>query len=264
MLLDGRRAVVTGVGIGLGRDIAIALVEAGAEVVIAARSADRLGRIAGEISSGGHVCAAVAADVTDRVSCAELVSAAQSLIGGIDILVTNAAHGGGTSDVSEDICELRAAMEVNLYGTLNTIQAVVPVMRSGGGGSIVVVNTMLALKVMPGFGSYAVSKAALLHATRHLAFELGESGIRVNSVLPGAISGKALDRYYEQLARVRRATATEVRADAVADTALGYIPTSSDIAGTVVYLCSDLARPVTGQAIGVNAGQWEALDHGWR
>jgi NAD(P)-dependent dehydrogenase (short-subunit alcohol dehydrogenase family) len=135
-------------------------------------------------------------------------------------------------------------------------------MAKGGGGTITVINTMLAEKVIPGFGTYAVSKAALLHATRYLASELGPKSIRINSILPGAIWGRALQRYYEAIAERRGTSWEEVRAEAEAGTSLGYIPTSADIAGTAVYLSSDLSKPVTGQAIGVNAGQWESLPDG--
>jgi NAD(P)-dependent dehydrogenase (short-subunit alcohol dehydrogenase family) len=264
MLLQGRRAVVTGVGVGLGRDIALALAESGADVVVAARSKGRIDRIASEVASLGRRSLAVPTDVTDAQACRKLASAAMSAFGGVDILVTNAAYGGGATALLDGDTELRWAMEVNLYGTLLTIGAIAPVMRAAGGGSIVAVNTMLAVKVMDGFGTYAVSKAALLQATKYLAFELGQAGIRVNSVLPGAIAGRALDKYYEQLAKARGSTADEVRKVALSETALGVIPSSADIAGTVVYLSSDLARPVTGQAIGVNAGQWEGLGNGRR
>lgn len=259
MLLAGRRAVLTGVGRGMGRDLALALAGAGADLVLAARSSERLGRVADEVRALGrsaHVCPT---DITDEAACRELAGRAVETLGGIDILVTNAAHGGGQGDLADgDLGDLRAAMEVNLYGTLNTVRAVAPRM-AGSGSSITIINTMLAQGVTPGFGTYAVSKAALLHAARHLAVELGPAGIRVNSVLPGAIWGRALQRYYEALAAERGTTWEAVRDEAAGATALGFIPTSEDIAGTVVYLASDLAGPVTGQAIPVNAGQWETL-----
>lgn len=259
MLLAGRRAVVTGVGRGMGRDIALALAGAGADVVLAARSEERLQRVAEEVRSLGrsaHVCPT---DITDEAACAELARRAAEALGGIDILVTNAAHGGGQGDLADgDLEDLRVAMEVNLYGTLNTVRAVAPRM-SGSGSSITIINTMLARGVTPGFGTYAVSKAALLHAARYLAVELGAVGIRVNSVLPGAIWGRALQRYYEVLAQERGTDWEAVRDEATGATALKFIPSSADIAGTVVYLASELAGPVTGQAIRVNAGQWETL-----
>jgi NAD(P)-dependent dehydrogenase (short-subunit alcohol dehydrogenase family) len=247
----------------MGRDIALALASAGADVVLAARSEERLRKVAAEVEALERRAVVVPTDIADADACGRLAETAARELGGVDILVANAAHDGYGGDLVDGaLGDLRAAMDVNLFGTLQTIRAVAPVMRDGGGGRIVVVSTMLAELVMPGFANYSVSKAALLHACRHLAVELGGWGIRVNSVLPGAIFGRALQRYYEQLAARRGTTWEAVRDEAFGATALGYVPPSDEVVGTIVYLASDLARPLTGQAIRVNAGQWESLPDG--
>ena len=106
------------------------------------------------------------------------------------------------------------------------------------------------------YGAYAASKGALSTATRTLAMELGEHGIRVNAVHPGYIMGPNVEIYLEMQAKERGISRDEVYDEIAAQTALGYLAPAAEIAGAAVFFASDLARPITGQAIGVDAGQW--------
>jgi NAD(P)-dependent dehydrogenase (short-subunit alcohol dehydrogenase family) len=262
VLLKGRVAIVAGVGPGLGRDIALALAREGADLAVGARRQRHVDAVVDEVTAEGGRAVGVPTDVTDPAGCAALARAAAEAWGGVDILVNNAAHGGTSSRLAgADPATLRPALDVNLLGTLTMTNAVLPFLRARGGGRIIMVNTNLSDVVVERFGAYGLSKAALLHATRHLAHELGPDGIRVNSVLPGAIWGRALERYYEGLAAERGIALDEVVAEQASTTSLGYIPPSSEIAGTVVYLASDLSLPVTGQAIRVDCGQWSVAAH---
>jgi NAD(P)-dependent dehydrogenase (short-subunit alcohol dehydrogenase family) len=259
VLLKGRVAVLAGVGPGMGRDVALALAREGADLVLGARRQRTLDAVANEVSALGGRVRTVPTDITDPAQCEALATTAAQAFSGIDILVNNAAHGGEPVLLADsDPGSLRTAVEVNLFGTLNMTRAAVPHLRARGEGRIIMINTNVSQVVVERFGGYGLSKSALLHATRHLAHELGRDGIRVNSVLPGPIWGRALRRYFEGLAEHSGVSFEEVVRRQRSTTALGYLPPSSEIAGTVVYLASDLSRPVTGQAIRVDCGQWLA------
>ena len=126
----------------------------------------------------------------------------------------------------------------------------------GDGGRIVMVNSMSAVRAQDRFGAYMASKAALAAATKSLAKELGRFGIRVNGVHPGYIWGDSVEQYFRYQADRRGITFEERYAETAAETSLGYLPHSSEIAGAVLFLASDLAKPITGQALHVNAGHW--------
>lgn len=263
MLLDGRVAVVAGVGPGMGRDVALAFAAQGAKLAVGARRPHHVDDVVKEVRGLGGEIVGVGADVTKPADCEALADAAVSAWGGIDVLVCNAAHGGTKGRLTDSDPELlRPVLEVNLIGTLHMVRAVVPHLRARGGGRIIIVNSNAAEVAVEGFGGYGASKAALLHATQHLANELGRDGIRVNSVLPGAIWGRGLRKYFEQLARERGVSLEVIVAEQSATTSLGYLPHSSEIAGTVVFLASDLSLPVTGQAIRADCGQWSTTTSG--
>ena len=257
MLLAGRVGIVSGIGPGLGRAIALALAREGADVVLAARTAPALEDVAAEVRAAGRRALAVPTDVTRPEQCRQLAEAAHDAFGRIDVLVNNAFRSGPYEPVEQASLEdWRKVFDVNLFGTLALCQAVVPFMKVQGGGSIVMINSMSMRVIEPRFGGYAASKGALLTAAQTMAKELGASGIRVNSVVPGYIWGPALERYFADLARQRGTTPEAVYAEVASRTALGRIPTSEDVAAAVVFFASDLSRAVTGQALDVNAGHY--------
>ncbi len=256
MLLEGRVAIVSGVGPGLGRDIAIALAREGADVALAARTESRLESVAKEVEAIGRRALWVRTDVTSRKDCDELVARASDELGRIDVLVNNAFHPGVYLPFEQDDLEnWRGPLEVNLLGSLQLTQATIPVMKARGGGSIVMINSMIVRDVLPTMAAYAASKGALLSATRGLARELGASKIRVNSVMPGYIWGPSLEGYFEHQARERGVDPQVVYDEVAAQIALGKIPDSQEIAGAVVFFASDLSRVITGQSLDVNGGQ---------
>ena len=173
------------------------------------------------------------------------------------MLVNNAFHDGDhTAFLDADLDRWRRTMDVNFFGTLQLTQAAAPALRERGDGRVVMINTMSAVRMRPRFGAYTASKAALAAATKILAVELGEHGIRVNGVHPGYIWGDSVEAYFEHLARRKGITAEEQYREVAGETALGYLPPSNEIAQAVLFFASDMSRPVTGQALGVNAGQW--------
>ncbi len=148
-------------------------------------------------------------------------------------------------------------MDVNFFGALTMTQAALPALKAAGDGRIVMINTMSSTNnIEKAYGAYAASKGALAVATRTLAAELGEHGIRVNAVHPGYIMGPNVEIYFEMQAKERGITPDEVYAEVASETALGYLAPAAEIAGAAVFFASDLARPITGQFIGVDAGQW--------
>ncbi|HXC49822.1 MAG TPA: SDR family oxidoreductase [Candidatus Limnocylindrales bacterium] len=257
MLLKDRVAIVSGIGPGLGQAIGRALAREGAAVVLAARSADSLETLAGEIRAAGGRALPVATDISDTASCRNVVEKALAEFGKVDVLVNNAYHPGTYERIETiDLDTWRPPFEVNVLGSLRLSQAVVPSMKERAAGSIVMINSMSMRRMMPMFGGYAASKAALNAATQTLALELGGYGIRVNSVVPGYIWGPPLERYFEGEAE-RAGTTPKVIYDAVAsETALKAIPTSEQIAESVVFFASDMSTMITGQSLDVNAGHW--------
>lgn len=256
-LLDGKVALVSGAGPGLGRDIALACGRQGASVVVAARTEARVGALAAEVEGLGAKALALRLDVCDSDSCRSAVDRVVETFGRLDVLVNNAFHAGDRTRFADaDLDAWRRTMDVNLFGTLQLTQACLPPMVAQGDGRIVMVNSMSAVRMRPRFGAYTASKAALAAATKILAVELGGQGIRVNGVHPGYIWGDSVARYFEHLARQKGITPDEQYAEVASETALGYLAPSGEIAEAVVFFASDMSKAITGQALGVNAGHW--------
>ena len=256
-LLDDKVAIVSGVGPGMGRDISLAFAREGADVVLGGRTEKKLARVAAEVTELGRRALTVSCDVADAGSCLALAEQAVGELGGIDVLVNNAFHNGDFSPLLDaDLDVWRETMDVNLFGALNMVRAVAPAMRQRGDGRIIMVNTMSTQRIEAGWGAYAASKGALATVTKTLAKELGPDGIRVNALHPGYIWGRPVEWFFEQQAKERGITPEAVYREVADETCLRYLPDSAEIAGTVVFFASDLAKPVTGQMIGVNAGHW--------
>jgi NAD(P)-dependent dehydrogenase (short-subunit alcohol dehydrogenase family) len=246
--LTGKVAIVTGSTKGLGRAMAQGLAEAGASVVVSSRKQDLCDAAAAEIaSSTGVETMGLACHVGDWDAIPGFVDAVAARFGRIDVLVNNAGINPswvGMADMPLDLW--RKVFAVNLEGPLRMSQCVVPVMRAGGGGSIVNVATMGAYGGGVGVGAYGPSKAGLLSLTRICANEWAQWNIRVNAVSPGPIRSEMTDGaertapgFYE-----RAGNATMMKR--VADT--------HEIAGPVVYLASDASSFVTGEDHLVSGG----------
>ena len=255
MLLEGKVAIISGIGPGMGRDIALLFAEHGADVVLGARTVERCDAVAEEVRAMGRTAHVVRLDITDPSSCEAAAAAAVGAFGGIDVLVNNAFQDGNHRSFEDSsLDEWRATMEVNLWGTLSMTRAVVPAMIERGGGRVVMINSMSTHRIQPRYGAYATSKGALETAAKALAVELGVHGIRVNSVFPGYIWGDSVEQYFAYQAGKRGITPEAVYREVADETALRDLAPSSEIAGSVLFFASDLSKPVTGQGLGVNAG----------
>jgi NAD(P)-dependent dehydrogenase (short-subunit alcohol dehydrogenase family) len=253
----GEVAIVTGVGPGMGRSIALGFARLGVDVVLAARQQDRLDAVAAEVRTLGREPFSVATDITDADACHALVDAAVAHFGGVDHVVQNAHHEGDwTAVASADADSWRSIFEVNVFGALHLVQAAIPVQRTRGGGSIVLVNSGAVLSNPQKLGGYTASKAALAAVARTLAVEVGQWGIRVNGVFLGGVDGDNIRHAAEQQSAAAGITVEEWYRQRTSSLPLRKMPTPDECAGAVVFLCSSMAAAVTGQHLSVNAGQW--------
>ncbi|HZP28936.1 MAG TPA: SDR family oxidoreductase [Acidimicrobiia bacterium] len=256
-LLDGKAAIVAGIGPGLGRSIAHTLAREGASVALAARRPEHLDAVAAELEAIGHRTVTVPTDVTIASDADRLIAAAYEAFGRVDVVVYNAFLYGPTTPATEtDLDAWRDTFEVNVVGALNVVRAAVPHLAASDDGSVVLVNTQAARRSLPRRGPYAASKAALLSVARTLAGELGADGVRVNSVVPGPIWSPPLEAALAQRAERVGTTVEEEYARLAADAPLGRIATADEVADAVLFFASPLAHAVTGQSLDVNAGNW--------
>jgi NAD(P)-dependent dehydrogenase (short-subunit alcohol dehydrogenase family) len=255
-LLSGKVCIVSGVGPGLGRQAARALAEHGATLVLAARRQSSLDEVAHEVEGIGARTITVSTDITDVGQCERLITRATEEFGGVDVLINNAFRFDAFQSFEQvDLAIWRKIMDVNLFGTLQMTRAALPSMRERGGGSVVMVASMVARQPQPAQGGYAISKGAILTATRVLAYELGPSGVRVNAVVPGWMAGPSVDIYVQMTSEGRGVPRQEVVDELNARVPLGRIPSDEEVAGSIVYLASELSSAMTGQAIDTNGGE---------
>jgi NAD(P)-dependent dehydrogenase (short-subunit alcohol dehydrogenase family) len=257
MLLEGKVAIVSGIGPGMGRDISLAFAREGADVALIGRTQAKLDGVAAEVEALGRRALPIVCDIADEAACSATADRVAAELGRLDIVVNNAYDGGDAKEFMDaDFDRWRQTLEVNLFGSLSMTRAAVPHLEASGDGRVVMINTMSTQRIQQRWGAYAASKGALATVTKTLALELGPRGIRVNGVHPGYIYGDSVEWYFNHQAEKRGISFQEVYDEVASETSLGYLPHSEEIAGTVVFFASPLAKPVTGQMIGVNAGHW--------
>jgi NAD(P)-dependent dehydrogenase (short-subunit alcohol dehydrogenase family) len=210
--VDGAVVVVTGASSGIGAATARAAAAAGARVVLVARREDRIAVLAAELGAEQGRALAVRCDVTDPTQVAAALQAALRTFGRVDVVVNNAGQGlqGTVEDV--DLDDVRAVLELNVLGPLIVMQAAAPLLRAGGGGSIVNISSGTTLAAVPGTGPYAASKSALEKLSAVARAELAPHGITVSCLLPFATSTEFMSSI-----RAGREAAEEMTAGAVFD-----------------------------------------------
>lgn len=255
MQLDGKVIVITGLGPGLGREIAVLFAREGAALALGCRTEAYLEEVRAEIADAGGRVIAVPTDITDPDQCRRIVAAAVDGFGGIDGVLQNGfSPGSFTTFEDADLADWRRAMDVNCWGSLQVAQAAVPALKERGGGTITFVNSMVVRKPLPTQGGYATSKGALMTASQVLARELGRYRIRVNSLTPGWMLGPSVDIYFAMMEQMGRSY-DEVYAEIASQISLGVVPTDDECARAAVFLASDASVMVTGQSIDVNGGE---------
>lgn len=251
--LDGRTAIVTGAGRGIGAATAVALAQAGADVVVAARTEDQLEKTAGEVRSAGRAAEVVAADLSDLNRVAELVEVARERFGRLDLIVNNL---GGTMprpllDTSPRYLE--EAFHFNVATAHALTRAGVPLLLEHGGGSVVNISSIMGRVTGRGYLAYGTAKAALAHWTRLAARDLAPR-IRVNALAVGSVATSALDIVLAN---------DELRTTMEQSTPLRRIGDPEEIASAVVFLAAPSGGYITGKLLEIDGGlEQPSLDFG--
>ena len=241
--MDGKVAIITGAGAGIGRASALRLAGEGARVV----AADIKGALAEEtaklILEAGHEAIPVAADVTEEDAWVALADAAEEGFGGIDVLFNNAGGGSGRDGpVTElDLDEFWRTIKVDLYGTLLGCRTIIPRMVTRGGGSIVNISSLRAVIGTKGADAYTASKGGVLALTRAMAMQWAHKGVRVNVMAPGVVLTdrvKALIKETDPIYKKMLLGPCDVE----------------DVANLVLYLASDQSKSVTGAVLRLDGG----------
>ena len=247
--LDGKVAIVTGGGTGIGAATARRFAAEGASVVVTGRRPEPLDDVAAE--TGGL---AVAGDVADPAHAPALVAAAVERFGGVDVVVANAGVGFGRAagDV-EDEPWLRT-LDVNLSGPLWVVRAALPVMLDRGGGSIVLVSSTSGLVAATESAAYVSSKHGLIGLARSLAVDYGPRGVRTNALCPGWVATAMADRSIDRLAEARGVTRARAYELATSQVPLRRSATPDEIAACALFLACDESSYVNGATLTVDGG----------
>jgi 3-oxoacyl-[acyl-carrier protein] reductase len=251
--LTDRVALITGASRGIGAATAVLMAEAGADVAINYHSnRDAAEAIAEKVHAFGRRAEVFQADITSWDECKRMVEAVLAGFGRVDILVNNAGIGYetyGTPLLTElDPADAQKFLDYNTLGCLYLVKLIVPQMRSLGRGNVVMVSSFAAQALRAHMGAYNISKAGMEAIAHTLAKEEREHGIRVNIVAPGLVDTAMGDGMLGSIGQLERKTEYAENAP------FGYICRPDDVAGAVLFLCSDEGQYVTNERITVNGG----------
>jgi NAD(P)-dependent dehydrogenase (short-subunit alcohol dehydrogenase family) len=251
--LDQRVAIVTGGGRGIGRELALAMAEAGAAVVVSSRTATELDDVTSTIEARGGRSIGVVADATERTTAVRPVAAALDAFGRIDILVNNV---GGSAPGSQDPFEgdmdtIEAVLTLNLTSAFWITHATLPHMRDQGYGRVISIGSGASRRAAASW-AYTAAKHGLVGFTTQLAKITGPHAITANCLCPGWTNTSLVD--FEKLARSRGISVEEARAAAAGDSAQGRILEPEELGPLAVLLASPAGGAITGQTIGVDGG----------
>ena len=248
--LDGRTAVVTGGGQGIGRSYCLALAEAGAKVAVADIDDESAAAVVSEIEAGGGVAMAVHADVTDEAQVAAMVDAVVESWGGLTIAVNNAGIGVWRAAGEMELAEWRRIMALNLDAVFLCAREAARVMAHSGYGKIINTASMSAhiVNTPQNQVAYNSSKAAVLHMTRTLAAEWAPRGIRVNSISPGYTRTLLVDRLLET------PEGKSMLPEWLPRIPLGRMAAPEDLQGAIVYLAAEVSDYMTGADLLIDGG----------
>ncbi len=254
MTLNGRTVLVTGGGRGIGQAIAIACAEAGADVVVAARSVDELNETVKQVEAAGRKGLAIQADLGNRSAIADFIDAVKSQSMEIDILVNNAGIGSSANaklivDYDDDFWEL--SVTLNLTAPYLLTKAFLPGMIEKGWGRVINISSVLGKMGYTTAAAYTATKHGLIGLTRTAALETATTGVTVNAICPGPIRTPMLEKRLQITADGMNVPVAEV---VKTMTPMQRILNPEDVAGLCVYLASDLANGITGQSCNISGG----------
>lgn len=252
--LAGKVALVTGGGSGIGAGAGRAFAAAGAMVAVVDFRAEAAETVTREITAAGGQALALVADVTAEAAVARAVAETVSRFGGLHIVFANAGINGMQTPIEEmTLDEWHATIETNLTGTFLTVKHAIPHLRAAGGGAIIVTASVNGTRLFsaPGYAAYSASKAGQTVFARMAATELARWGIRVNTIMPGAVETNLGERTYRRnLGAVRY----DIKMPERFPPLTGRPATVEEIADTVLFLASDASRHITGAEIVIDAG----------
>ncbi|MBZ9762095.1 SDR family oxidoreductase [Mesorhizobium sp. CA8] len=249
--IAGKHALVTGGGTGVGRAIALALAEAGVNVTICGRREAALAEVVKESDR----IFPVAADVTNEVEITALHDTAEAARGPFDIVVANAGMAGSAPAHKTSLADWQRTLDVNLTGAFLTVKPALAGMLARKAGRIVFVASTAGLKGYAYVAPYVAAKHGLVGLMRALAVETAKSGVTVNAVCPGFVETDMLEESVQRIVEKTGRSADEARAGLAATNPQGRFIQPEEVASTVLWLCSDAARSITGQAISVSGGE---------
>jgi 7-alpha-hydroxysteroid dehydrogenase len=247
--LDGKVALVTGAGAGIGKAIASLFARAGAAVLVTDRKAETAEAVAAGIRAAGGRAAGMALNVVEEADRLAAVDRAVAEFGGLHILINNAG-GGGPKPFDMPMADFEWAFNLNVFSLFRLSQLAAPHMSAAGGGAILNISSMAGENKNRRMASYGASKAAVNHLTRNIAFDLGPMGIRVNAIAPGAIKTDAL----------ATVLTPEIEKTMLKHTPLERLGEAEDIALAALFFCSPAASWVSGQILTVSGGGVQELD----
>jgi meso-butanediol dehydrogenase / (S,S)-butanediol dehydrogenase / diacetyl reductase len=250
--LEGKTALITGGGTGIGAGIARRFVNEGAKVCITGRRQELLEFAVKKLPEGSSVYCV--GDVTDVADVHRMVESALDLGGKIDVLVNNAGITGPMPVAEVDPIVWRRVIDINLFGTFLTMHVVLPVMIRQGSGSIINVASVGGIRTIPLASAYCASKAGIIHLSKQVSTDYACKGVRCNVVCPGWVRTEMTENEFDILAGILN-TDREGAASAIAKhIPVGWISRPDDIAGIFVYLASDDSRFMTGAELIIDGG----------
>ena len=257
-LLTDKVVCISGVGPALGTTLAHRCAQQGADLILAARTPERLDDVAKQITDTGRRAVAVKTDITDDNQVKNLVDTSLEAYGKVDVLINNAFRVPSMKPLANTTFQhIRDAIELTVLGALRLIQGFTPALADAN-GSVVNVNSMVIRHSQAKYGAYKMAKSALLAMSQSLSTELGEQGIRVNSVVPGYIWGETLKGYFTHQAGKYGTTVEQIYDTTAASSDLRRLPTEDEVASAILFFASDLSSGITGQTLDVNCGEYKA------
>lgn len=250
--LNGKVALITGGGTGIGAGVAQRFVEEGAKVCITGRRKDVLESLISKFPEGS--ASFCIGDVSNIDDVKKMVQTSIDLGGKIDILVNNAGITGPTPVAEVDPSVWRQTIETNLVGTFMTMHVAIPVMIKQGGGSIINVASVGGLRTIPAASAYCASKAGIIHLSKQVSSDYAAKGIRCNAVCPGFVRTAIVEHEMDILGSMMGTDRQGAIGAIEKNIPVGWMATPEDVAGIFVYLASDDSRFMTGAELVIDGG----------